>query len=609
VAALMIITAIMAAAMALSHVFHIGMLHSASSTTMTKDQLQGQHPGLKASLAKAEVKEPHGCGKLSKELLQQYAKNNTVMITFTDHLMFKLFGSTWLYNVQKAGISYWVLAVADNRTAELVTSMKAAQCFMAEEMEVDNLHADFKWGSKTWQLHTWQKVLTVRLVNQLGFHVMHSDIDVTWFRDPMPYFLEKYTEPDYMVSMDPMTTKNKLGDDGPESGITVSHYMNTGIYFLRHTEGGRALIDKWYSIRKKQQDRGYHDQDGLYKHLTEEDREQVVWDKRYTKVIDGGKTKLAQLPATQFQNGYSHCINQIHKVHKLQPYEVHWVWVYGNNNGKMHRIREQGYFVDPYVYYREPGVGNFVVVQGQSFPLTPGGELSGRAGFVSADLTPIKTPEGFNEWRSIINDTEKMVVHHLDSVEAQLKEVYAAFAIAYTLNRTLILPKVQCWCQQNWFENPLCRMPGEYDLKFPIAPACPADFVFDMNKLYSVEVQGRRVPIREYSFLDNPRTHPFIKNDAVTAKAGDETSLSDSVVMLKKGIKDVDLVKALSGVSDKKRIHIANPRALFGGFKSESLDKEFRKAMAALPVKWCCRPDAVSKKYGKPLDHQLLMEP
>ena len=34
---------------------------------------------------------------------------------------------------------------------------------------------------------------------------------------------------------------------------------------------------------------------------------------RYTTVIEG-QAKLAQLPATQFQNGYSHCVNKIHKV-------------------------------------------------------------------------------------------------------------------------------------------------------------------------------------------------------------------------------------------------------------------------------------------------------
>jgi hypothetical protein len=28
--------------------------------------------------------------------------------------------------------------------------------------------------------------------------------------------------------MDPITTANPIGDDGPEAGISVGHYMNTG---------------------------------------------------------------------------------------------------------------------------------------------------------------------------------------------------------------------------------------------------------------------------------------------------------------------------------------------------------------------------------------------
>ena len=105
--------------------------------------------------------------------------------------------------------------------------------------------------------------------------------------------------------------------------------------------------------------------------------------------------KLAQLPATQFQNGYSHCINKVHKVHGLKPYETHFVWVDGNNNGevihaspvppwsprflkslsqpssflcatlpsgKMHRMREHMYFLDPPLYYAQPGMGDRVVV-------------------------------------------------------------------------------------------------------------------------------------------------------------------------------------------------------------------------------------------------------
>lgn len=38
-----------------------------------------------------------------------------------------------------------------------------------------------------------------------------------------------------MVSMDPITTANDIGDDAPEKGISVSHYMNTGVYCALNT--------------------------------------------------------------------------------------------------------------------------------------------------------------------------------------------------------------------------------------------------------------------------------------------------------------------------------------------------------------------------------------
>ena len=49
------------------------------------------------------------------------------------------------------------------------------------------------------------------------------------------------------------------------------------------------------------------------------------------------------------------------------------------------------------------------------------------------------------------------VSFHLSALESQLTEVYHAFALAWVLNRTLVMPRIKCWCIQNWFENPLCR--------------------------------------------------------------------------------------------------------------------------------------------------------
>lgn len=39
------------------------------------------------------------------------------------------------------------------------------------------------------------------------------------------------------------------------------------------------------------------------------------------------------------------------QVHKVLPYETHFVWVSGNNWGKIHRMREQMYYKDPDSYY------------------------------------------------------------------------------------------------------------------------------------------------------------------------------------------------------------------------------------------------------------------
>lgn len=51
---------------------------------------------------------------------------------------------------------------------------------------------------------------------------------------------------------------------------------------------------------------------------------------------------------------------------------------------------------------------------------------------------------------------------------------------------SLAAPQVICHCIHNWFENPLCRLPGEPHTKFPMI--CPADYVFIMDKLHALQV-------------------------------------------------------------------------------------------------------------------------
>ncbi|KAG1665399.1 hypothetical protein FOA52_015809 [Chlamydomonas sp. UWO 241] len=261
------------------------------------------------------------------------------------------------------------------------------------------------------------------------------------------------------------------------------------------------------------------------------------------------------------------------------------------------------------------GTGDGATGAGPSFPLTqtPEAEATGRGGFLSVDLLHYDTPDGFNEWTDIKGDTEKMVSHHIRTVTVQLTEVYHAFALAHALNRTLIMPRVQCWCIQNWFENPLCRLPGDLHTRFPLV--CPADFLFDMNKLYSVEVQGVRVPIREYSFLDNPRRPrdaPLVVTVDAALTFSAQYSEAGHALKVPANADDADLAKALAPYQAKyARIHIAAPPStVLRAIRSKAKRDAFDTVMKQLPVEWCCRPDVVVKAHSElPLRHQFEMLP
>lgn len=500
-------------------------------------------------------------------------------MSFVDLKLFKLYGRTWYMNVKRAGITYWVLAVPDVATAEAVTRAGINRCVIAERIEIDNVHGEFNWGSKSWQLTTWQKVITNEHIAQLGFNIVQSDQDVVWLQDPLHYFLHQFTLPDYMVSLDPVTTHNSLGDIGPETQVTISHYMNTGVYFLRNTTGGRKLIETWVSIRKKFQDKNYHDQDGLYNYFRESG-ERIDRPNRVTYVLQG-QVKLAQLPVTQFQNSYTHTVNFIHKVHDVKPYAVHFVWTYGNNLGKMHRMRESMYFHDPPSYYRSPR-------------------------FITIEMPTRVVPRNFDNWIS-----ENMVQYHLATMKQQLAVLYYGFALAYALNRTLILPKMQCFCIHNWFESPQCRLPGEPHTKFPLI--CPADFIFDMPTLYDLTIKGQKIGIREYSFLDNPRTSALVKDNIAEVDVHNDTRCKDCVQVKQRTIlippnRQGDDLAALLKAHDRQRVlHFRNPTQALVGFGSAEVKYNFDKLMQKLPLKWCCRIVSDVKNKKLPEGEQLEM--
>ncbi len=86
------------------------------------------------------------------------------------------------------------------------------------------------------QAATWRKPeITLKLL-QLGFSVLHTDLDVRWLADPMPWLARHAKHADLLLSSDQVTSTNAVGDDGPEASSAWTP-INTGVLFARASAG------------------------------------------------------------------------------------------------------------------------------------------------------------------------------------------------------------------------------------------------------------------------------------------------------------------------------------------------------------------------------------
>lgn len=98
------------------------------------------------------------------------------------------FGTSWIRNVQDAGISYWFVSALDPWTSRVLGHRNVTEhCFNAPADRLKYRGAgegssNYRWGSSHWTETTWNKVYIIAAVHELGFHVIHADTDVTWFR-------------------------------------------------------------------------------------------------------------------------------------------------------------------------------------------------------------------------------------------------------------------------------------------------------------------------------------------------------------------------------------------------------------------------------------------
>lgn len=97
------------------------------------------------------------------------------------------------------------------------------------------------------------------------------------------------------------------------------------------------------------------------------------------------------------------------------------------------------------------------------------------------------------------------------SPQAHLRRVLRdALALAIALNRTLVLPRMLCYCDNIWKEMKHCRVGGAFDMTLPFD--CPADHIINLVGWFDGSlpiVRHRPGPSNQHPRLPMPTRAPY----------------------------------------------------------------------------------------------------
>ena len=179
---------------------------------------------------------------------------------------------------------------------------------------------------------------------------------------------------------------------------------------------------------------------------------------------------------------------------------------------------------------------------------------------------------------------------HIKLINHQLKQIRSALALATALGRKLVLPPVTCGYDKAWYPLSGGRSRGAFGGAhgwiLPIRN-CPLDHYLEPHPLRPTET------LREYSFLDNPRT----PKGAVAAESLRGGAPGDRHA-------EVGRLKAISApvlnVTNLATIDVLNDDYL-----TAEQAKAFRSKFGYAGGSWCCAP---SEEKGAPRNaHFSLM--
>lgn len=411
---------------------------------------------------------------LSADLVKQFASpEGQIIVTFVNaHYMD--FAVTWVTHLRRAGCNHFLIGALDAEALKLLQ----ARGYQAFSMAEGGVRArDLGWGSQEFKKAQQVKVKMFEDVLRLGYDVLLADIDAVFLRNPLPY-LRCFPDADILVSSDHL--HNSTTDGGLELSTSAGATMNVGILYVRARPGPVDMVANWST--QCSQNLNFWEQ-AIFNSLAKDDRGLDVNDRTLAprRLFRMHERKLVGgiLPVSLFCSGHTGFVQRMsEQLGYHPPYALHATFQYSGTRGKKHRFREAMVWEDAAGYYDAP------------------------QGFLR--YQPVLDPElTAGPWVGV-KDTPR----HLRLVQVQMAAVRDALALALALGRLLIMPRLVCGYDRYWAGMPEGKIPGSA-LELPIWK-CPMDHLFELQSLPPPEDI-----LREFSFLDNPRTPRSVKENVV----------------------------------------------------------------------------------------------
>lgn len=231
------------------------------------------------------------------------------------------------------------------------------------------------------------------------------------------------------------------------------------------------------------------------------------------------------LPTLHYANGHSFFVQQRFLSTGVWPTAVHVTFCWGDSGsyvfGKLQRMKDFGMWKLPRITFRSSRADTLVAEagEGEDFQLA---QLVRRRYLLVEDLQPLPDSVPFDG-----ADYDQRAFQHVEWQRGVRAQVQHALAMALAMNRTIILPKLWCYCDRYFYRLEKCMIPGGHHAT--VLPfECPFDHIFDSSRWYDIPAYvGRSRLARRFEQLafegriygDYLRRTPFVANSRAEVRA------------------------------------------------------------------------------------------